>query len=647
VPTETPPQRASTRSGDGGSPPRRPSFTVYDTRGKRKRRPRWKRIVLWTVGSLLSVILVIAAVVGWWVHGLVDQVGALSQDVEQTQGDLSKIPTAEQAAIALVVGSDHRATDGTASSRSDTLMLVRIDPRTKLISVLSLPRDLYVHINGVCCSKINDAYSQGGLKLALRTVKEVTGIKPNYLMTVDFRGFIKLVGAFKGVYIPVDQRYFHDNSLGGDQYSEIDLTPGYQKLDGRDALSYARFRHTDSDFYRNARQQIFMKAFEQRASSQLNGVGLDQLQTFKAVAEDVAGNVQVTGPNGAPSVQTMIRYLSLGYQIKGRVVSVKLDAAVGGDVTNSYVTADQDAISRARYAFLHPDTVITPKDELPGKPKDDATPKFSPSVDPTSVPLTIVNGNGVNGAAGDAGTVLTEWGYPATVSLNRPATAYETTTVFYRPKQKAAASDLVQILGAARSQPMNAEMAAFSSNGLVLVVGKSFDGKLKIAPPKQVVNGGLPDDVTRDPAAYRDTFKAAQGPANFKVYYPTVTQNLSPLCPYNCPSASSSDPSIWLYNIEDAGGGKNSAYAYFSYNGIAGAYWGIQQTRFVQAPILANPDQERRLDRRTYKFYFNGSHIHMIAFIQRGVAYWVQNTLRDDMSNAAMIAVARGLKPVG
>jgi LCP family protein required for cell wall assembly len=602
--------------------------------------------MLWTLGSLLSVILVVAAVVGWWAHGLVDQVGALSNDVRNTQGDLTTIPPAEQAAIALVVGSDHRASDGSAPSRSDTLMLVRIDPRTKLISVLSLPRDLYVPINGQCCYKINDAYSFGGLKLALRTVKEVTGIKPNYLMTVDFGGFIKLVGAFKGVYIPVDQRYFHDNSLGGDQYSEIDLNPGYQMLNGRDALAYARFRHTDSDFYRNARQQVFMKAFEQRASSQLNGVGLEELQTFKAVAEDVAGSVQVTGPNGAPSIPTMIRYLSLGYQIKGRVVSVKLDAAVGGDPTNSYVTADTGAIARARYAFLHPETVITPKDELPGRPKEGAKPQFKPSVDPTRVPMTIVNGNGVQGAAATAGTALTEWGYPATVSLQRASTTFAQTTVFYRPRLKDAANDVAEIVGSARTQRMTAEMGALSPNGLVLVVGESFNEMLKIPAPKKVINGGLPQDVTRDPSMYRDRFRAAKGPANFRVYYPTVYQNFSSLCPENCPNASSSDPSIWLYTIKDAGGGKNSAYAYFSYNGIAGAYWGIQQTRFTDAPILANPDQERKLDRRTYKFYFNGSHIHMVAFIQSGVAYWVQNTLRDDMSNETMIAIARSLKPV-
>src|SRR4029079_790769 len=91
-----------------------------------------------------------------------------------------------------------------------------------------------------------------------------------------------------------------------EQYSQVDIPPGYQLLNGTNALAYARYRHTDSDFYRNARQQVFLPACSQRASSQLHGIGLDQLTTLRDVAETVAKNVQVTGPNGPPSVQTMI-----------------------------------------------------------------------------------------------------------------------------------------------------------------------------------------------------------------------------------------------------------------------------------------------------------------------------------------------------
>ncbi len=167
-----------------------------------------------------------------------------------------------------MIGSDHRYTDGSAPARSDTLMLVRIDPRTHLISLLSLPRDLWVDIPGHGQDKINAAYSDGGPKLALETVKQVTGLHVNYLIGVNFHSFVSLVNDLGGVYVPVDQAYIHteaeNNALPvSERWSAIDIQPGYQLLNGSNALAFSRFRHTDSDFYRTARQQAFLHAFEQ------------------------------------------------------------------------------------------------------------------------------------------------------------------------------------------------------------------------------------------------------------------------------------------------------------------------------------------------------------------------------------------------
>ncbi len=90
----------------------------------------------------------------------------------------------------------------------------------------------------------------------------------------------------------------------------------------------------------------------------------------------------------------------------------------------------------------------------------------------------------------------------------------------------------------------------------------------------------------------------------------------------------------------------------------AGRNWGIQETRFIDAPILANPSATRRIGPRTYRFYFNGSHIHMIAFTQSGTAYWVQNTLlrrplerrhdRDrEVAAAGRMSAGANTQPVG
>jgi LCP family protein required for cell wall assembly len=598
------------------------------------------RIVLWTGGSLFALVLVVAAVVGWWAHNLVNDISNITPGVNAAKGSLDpQLPISNAPAIALVIGSDRRAGDPAGGSRSDTLMLVRIDPRTKYISLLSLPRDLYVTIPGYGVDKINAAYSDGGYKLALKTVEAATGVKPNYLVTVDFKGFRDLVDKFHGVYVPVDQRYYHVNVAGQEQYSQVDIAPGYQLLNGTNALAFARYRHTDSDFYRNARQQVFLHAFSQRASSQLHGIGISQLTTLRDVAETVAKNVQVTGPNGPPSVQTMIELATTAYAIKDRVITSRLNATVAGDATNSYVQATPEAMRMAVFAFTHPESMRPPTNTLPGKASNGPkVPKFKPRVDPTTTPLTTVNGNGSRGAAAKGGAALGTWGYPVTVSLNpAPTFGFHQSVVYYRPGDQQAATDVSDILGGAVARPITAAYKAYASHGLVVVLGKSFTGKLAHEASKST--GGLPSDVTRDSTTYRADFQAANGPANFPVLYPTVRQDASTFVPWI------SSP-IRTYRIAEAGGGTNSLYAYWGYNGIAGAYWGIQETRFTKAPILANPDQRRTLDGRTYQFYFNGSHIHMVAFIEHGTAYWVQNTLRDDMSNADMIAIARSLKPV-
>ena len=205
-----------------------------------------------------------------WLHESVAAVSAHSADVKAAQTTLDGVPPADKAAIALVIGYDrrHGEAEGTPS-RSDTLMLLRADPQTDTISMLSLPRDMVVEIrcpDSVFTSKINAAYSTCGAPGALNTVRNLTGLPINYLLTVNFRGFKKIVNTLDGVWVDVDRRYFNDNAgvSPGFGYAKINLQPGYQRLTGGAALDYARYRHTDSDFHRVARQQLFVTAMKEQ-----------------------------------------------------------------------------------------------------------------------------------------------------------------------------------------------------------------------------------------------------------------------------------------------------------------------------------------------------------------------------------------------
>lgn len=170
----------------------------------------------------------------------------------------------------LILGSDRRAaTAGDDRGLSDTTILLRVDPDAQRIAVMNIPRDLKTYIPGFGTDKFNAAYALGGPKLTLRTLRRLTahtGLQINHVVNVDFLGFAQAINAINCVYVDVDRRYYHSN-IGvpaSEQYSEINIQPGYQRLCGADGLAYVRYRHTDTDLVRAARQQDFLREARQR-----------------------------------------------------------------------------------------------------------------------------------------------------------------------------------------------------------------------------------------------------------------------------------------------------------------------------------------------------------------------------------------------
>jgi LCP family protein required for cell wall assembly len=187
-------------------------------------------------------------------------------DQELTRGEAGKARTF------MVLGTDERlGADAGLEPRSDTIVLLRLDPDKQAIAVMSIPRDLLVEIPGYSeRDKINAAFTLGGTKLAVRTVRELlerSGRKfpINHVVSVNFTGFRRAIDYIGCVYADIDRRYFNDNS-GGENYATIDIQPGYQKVCGSDALDYVRYRHTDNDLVRAARQQDFIRQVKSQDS---------------------------------------------------------------------------------------------------------------------------------------------------------------------------------------------------------------------------------------------------------------------------------------------------------------------------------------------------------------------------------------------
>jgi LCP family protein required for cell wall assembly len=243
----------------------------------------------------------------------------------------------------LILGSDKRAGAEFEEDpgRSDTTMLIRLDPDRNAIAVFSIPRDLKVEIPGYGTGKFNEAYAYGGPKLTLQTVKQLTGLPINHVVNVDFLGFVRAVYAIGCVYTDVDRRYYHSNEglSASEQYAEIDVKPGYQLLCGKPALEYVRYRHTDTDIVRSARQQDFLSAARQRISVQdlvFDQSGLIDIFT-KYTTSDISDK------------ETMLQVLKLFLASRNAAIKqVHFPAELGP----SYVYASSGAINEAVNQFL-------------------------------------------------------------------------------------------------------------------------------------------------------------------------------------------------------------------------------------------------------------------------------------------------------
>jgi LCP family protein required for cell wall assembly len=233
--------------------------------------PRPGRGVLWR--ALIAALLTIALSAGAVSAAVLLQIHNVTQAFVGTeQGRTSiRIPEVTQAQAGgprtfLILGSDARYADR-QNARSDTILLVRVNPDTKRIAVMSIPRDLKVRIPGFRSDKINAAYADGGPRKSVQTIKQLFGSATggdfpiNNVINVTFGGFRRAVDYVGGVYVDVDRRYFNDNAgaAPGQGYATIDVQPGYQRLKGQDALDYVRYRHGDSDLFRASRQQDFLR----------------------------------------------------------------------------------------------------------------------------------------------------------------------------------------------------------------------------------------------------------------------------------------------------------------------------------------------------------------------------------------------------
>jgi LCP family protein required for cell wall assembly len=651
--------RAATLNGNGRvvlPPP------VLEPMRRYRQPPPPRRSTVGTIGRIFGWFLLAAVVVAsgiggglyLYTHETLDALGAHTKDaiVASKDKNLHPIASPSEPATALIVGYDQRqgADKSTAAdSRSDTIMLVRADPTNNTVSLLSFPRDLTVAIycNGsdvpVAHDRINTAWTicKGHAQGTLDTVAHLTGLPINYLITVDFHGFKLLVNKLHGVYMAVDHRYINTHT-GPGGHAHIDLQPGYQKLDGQKALDFVRFRLTDSDIYRNSRQQLFLDALKDRLASSLS------IFDIPRIVGAVKGSIEVVKPGaGAPNIKEIQSYAGLAYHMQGgHLFRNEIPNLLDCGFQNAEVCASQSDIDSAVDAFRHPDVTLPDRANAVATGRKPQQPKPQ-RLAPAKITTLVLNGTTIEALAADTSYKLALAGYHTvhlpvngTMKANAPNQTLYANIVYFdavQPDAKAAARVLAVAMGPHTNvAPLPAELGPFAQaagNPLtVTVVGSAFGGEV-VNPQAHIA-----PTPTRQPPAVRSSTEAVAGLQSvhvpFRIMAPTVLGSSSHLT------------SLEPLRVFKPAPHKHEIVQTF-YTGSGNVYWQVIQTDWTDAPILRKPTGKYNLkDGRRLALYTNGEKIHMAVLRTPKASYWVVNTLRDELSNETIIAIARGLRPL-
>ena len=406
----------------------------------------------------------------------------------------------------LIVGSDSRANldpsdadygafiDGISSTggqRTDTIMILRVDPDEEKADLLSLPRDLYVPIGTLDGpkSRINTAYAEGR-QVLINTIQNNFGIEINHYVEIDFQGFKGLVTAIGGVPIYFDEPVRDENT--GLNLSRT----GCLTLKPKDALAFVRSRHLEikrdgrwvtdpsGDFGRISRQQLFIRRSIKRAI----GKGLTNPVTLN---ELVGVGVDNVGLDPGISVKDLLsfgrRFATFNEETlrTHELTATPFRTSAGASVLDLDEESSEPVLNIFR-----------------GLPPGTVSPPF--------IDVTVLNGGSVVGQAADVAAALQDIGF-AIDQVGDASEPFPRTALYYAPGSEHAA---LRLVGHLSSKAQLVEDPDLCDNELVLVVGPDFttvhqqpstEDLSRLLPKKHTTTtggGAAPTTSTTEPAGY-------------------------------------------------------------------------------------------------------------------------------------------------
>ena len=389
----------------------------------------------------------------------------------------------------LLVGSDSRANttgdiadatgkgdEGTSGQRSDTIMILHIDPNQDRAAILSIPRDFYVPIGSTGVKdKINASFSMGGPELLIATIKQNLGIEINHYVEVDFSGFARIVDTIGGMSVWVD-------APARDSMTGLDLpNAGCNKVDGYQALAFVRSRYyesyergrwvsgSNSDLDRITRQQDFIRRMMKQAISS----GLSNPLTLNRLINIGIDNLTVDKQMSTKDITTLARkFRSINPDTVDMLTLPTTDAYVGD------ASVELLDIKNAQQYI----------DRLNGI---NAT---TPGLNPADVSVDVLNGNGFDASASKAAAAMTQSGFKVVHSGDADTYNYKQTVVKYAPGRQDKATLVKDSLAAGAIVQQDGTLV---TSDVALIVGADYTGVLpSTSAGAQATGSGAPGSTT-------------------------------------------------------------------------------------------------------------------------------------------------------
>ena len=615
------------------------AYTLYGVEGPRMR--RWIRALIWSSVVLLLVVLLAGAGSYLWFRSQVssannrvtDEVRAALQEKPSTTlttaplvvalgATGTTVPVKEPSPSAmnlLVIGSDSRSKDASSGGRSDTLIIVHIDPEENYLSVLSLPRDLRVDIPGHGKGKLNTAFAFGGSALAIKTIEQTTGVDINHFIEVGFNAFSDMVDSLGGVYLDVDKRYYNPDF----NYEPIDLYPGYQLLSGANALDYVRFRHDrNMDFGRMERQQRFMTALREQA------MGWDLPFKLPGLISSLFGNT--TTDLGANDI---LRLAKWGVGLSGdgiRAITLRgITPTINGV---SYVVVSESQLALAVNQLLYVSSSDGKSDTTAGTDSTDTTDSTgetastsfgshsSTTTTPTDLAGVVIDVSGAGGRPGLAGAAaqwLRSLGLSVGDSADDGANDQQTSTVKYPTGMLTQAKQVGTVTGVSH-------FTRSSNARITVVLGADFELPEAFALPPG------PDTIP-DAGLWKQTAAevpyAIQAPSYIPSNYSWVRK-----MPDHEPT----------YDIKVGSGVKPALRMMYAAVSNSDQVMGITETTWLDAPA-ASKGLEIRHGGVVFTVVRNDTKVERVWWKASGVLYFLSNTLSHWMSQDEMLKISESM----